>query len=302
MIPNELDGCSLEIPPVGDGAIVCITGRDPRHVRFALRLQQQFGERVKGWYQVVRPTNVDSELNNLSMRAQVRRIVSQLRHPREFAGKVKRSAQSRLTRRRKGKPAVEAAFFEAEIRRLETAAVVEPKSVEDPNDRATLDEIRGIEPFCLLTFGGAIYRKPLLELVRGLSLNQHDGWCPEYRGANTADWALYHRDLRRFGTTVHLTTSGMDAGPIMRRSQPCLVPWDSPYTCFLRNVVVGTELMCEVVKDMIDGRSMKAYPQPESAGRTFLYKQLTPTVSDSIQRDFTSGWLGRELQRLKGHW
>jgi methionyl-tRNA formyltransferase len=217
-------------------------------------------------------------------------------------GKLKRVIRDTVIGGRENRAAVEAAFFAVEIARLKTAAVVEPRIVADPNDQNTLTEIQEIEPFFMLTLGGAIYRKPLLELVRGLSLNQHDGWCPEYRGALTADWTLYHRDLRRFGNTVHIITTGMDSGPIVRRSRPCLVRWDSPYTCFLRNVALGTELMCEIVRDVIAGRSIKAYPQPETQGRTFLFRDLTPQISESIERDFRDGWLGRELDRMRNRW
>ena len=60
--------------------------------------------------------------------------------------------------------------------------------------------------------------------------------------------------------------------------------------------------MCEVVEDIIDGRSLKVYPQPETQGRTFVVRDLKETVTDSIRQDFARGWLGQELKRLKGDW
>ena len=55
MIPHELEARTLPVADVRDGKIVVFTGNTLRHDRFALRIQQRFGERVVAWYRITRP-------------------------------------------------------------------------------------------------------------------------------------------------------------------------------------------------------------------------------------------------------
>ena len=199
----------------------------------------------------------------------------------------------------KGESGVEEALFADEVKVLRKGAHLKPVVVSDPDAQEVVDQVRELAPFFMVTLGGAIYSEPLLQCVRGVALNQHDGWCPEYKGANTVDWTFYHRDIAHLGNTVHILTSGMDAGPVVRRSSVCLVDNDTRESCFARVVALGTELMCEVVAEALEADEITVYDQPCGSGCTYLNHELTPEVIKAIDRDFQNGWLSFELSRVR---
>jgi hypothetical protein len=262
MIPADLPRRTIRLPPKGICSIVVFTGPDLRHERFALRIQKEFGTLVAGWFQVVRP------------------------EPR--APTAGRSRQQEVEER----------LFGDEVRWLRRGASLQPVMVADPNSPDVIDAVRSLNPYLFLSLGGAIYRRPLLDGVRGVALNQHSGWSPEYKGSNTTDWALYHRDLAHVGNTVHLVTSGIDAGPIVRRSTACITPEDTRESCFARVVALGTDLMCEVVAEIIRSDEIAVHDQPGERGRTYLGAELTDRITCSIDADIAGGWLQSELRRL----
>lgn len=276
MIPEELQDRVLQLPSAENHSIVVITGAALRHDRFALRIQEEFGDAVVGWIQVLRP-HKEGERPTPSGAHPSQRLASMARTQRQ----------------------VEQHLFGEEVMRLRRMAHLQPRSVDDPNSPDIVDYLRSLEPYFLLTLGGAIYEKPLRECAKGVALNQHDGWCPTYRGTSTVDWALYHRDICHLGNTVHILTGGMDAGPILRRSTACLVPEDTPMSCFVRSVALGTELMCEVVHEITRSKRVTIYEQPPEMGFTYVRTHLDQNIKQSIDRDFQAGWLPKELARLR---
>ena len=256
---------------------------------------------VVGWFRVIPP---DEELVSTAERITDigRRLLSIGFHPEKLMS-VLGYLFRKCTERRLGNcdrlTRLEEQMLGDEVRGLRKFAVEKPRTVSDPNDERVVEEVRRLEPYFLLTLGGAIYQLPLLRTASGLALNQHDGWCPNYRGSNTVDWALYHRDVKRVGTTIHLLAPGMDSGPVVRRSRVCLVPNDTKESCFVRVVALGTELMCEVVADVLKKSAINVYDQPEVEGATFCFRDLTQGAAAAIDRDSRSGWLAEELARLQ---
>src|SRR5690606_697931 len=108
----------------------------------------------------------------------------------------------------------------------------------------------------LLTLGGPIIGRRALAAVRGVAINQHAGWSPDLRGSGTIERALFHRRLDWVGSTVHVMSTAVDAGPILRRAHATLHADCTPAECFLRVVSLGTELMLEVVDEAIAADSL----------------------------------------------
>jgi Formyl transferase len=300
MIPHDLPCRTISLPETDNHSIVVISGNALRHERFALRIQQEFGARVVAWLKCTgsaatpatsqpRVGIVERLTRKLgrASRFDVRRAYQRWR--RRGAGRAQRQRQQ----------AAEEILFGDEVRSLQKSAVVSPRLIADPNAPDVVEYVRSLSPYFIATLGGDIFRKPLLDQARGVALNQHDGWCPEYKGSATVNWALYNRDLPRLGNTVHILTSGMDAGPILRRSTACIIPGDSPESCFARSVALGTELMCEVMTDIARCKQVPVFEQRPESGFTYLLRHLTPGVMDAIHRDFQAGWLATELDRLR---
>ncbi len=190
----------------------------------------------------------------------------------------------------------EQALFGQEVADLESSVLCQPVKIHpaDVNSPAFVHEIERLSPYFLLTLGGPLYKKSLLDAVRGIAINQHAGHSPELRGSNTTEWALYHRNLDHVSATVHLTTSGADAGPILRRSNPCLFPSDDVNTVFARVVALGTELMIESVQEIIADKNVIIFPQPLRTGKTYLSKQL-PDIIEPLRVIFAMAGCKKRL-------
>jgi formyl transferase-like protein len=256
MLPHELDERRLLLPETTDHSIVLITGTALRHRRFAYRIQHEFGGLVVAWFEVRGGEQHEDERQEL--------------------------AEQRL--------------FEPEVQELRRGAVVGPTAVVDPNSNDFVDTLRELDPYFFLSLGGPLYRPELLGSARGIAINQHAGWSPTFRGANTIAWALHHGRLGCVGATVHITSSDVDGGAILRRSQATLTPWDTPEACFARVVALGTELMCEAVRDIIESKEVVVYDQQLDRGVEYLNAQLDDEIEKAISRDFSNGWLGDAIR------
>lgn len=324
MFPDDLEMSSITLPEVKETPIVIITGNRPRHKRFALRLQQEFGALVSKWYELdsgVEPrfsagTGVEmSETkpagNTLSMirwwqdRFTIANRMGLLPAAKTLLQKTTRVLRKRLQSRlsQTGTDKLEQHFFDDELQMISKFSVLDPTRIHpyDVGKDGFVDELKRVAPFLILTLGGPLYKGSVISSASGLAINQHAGHSPDFKGSRTVEWALYHRQLDKVASTVHIMNTGADAGPILRRSQPCLFPNDDPYTVFLRVVALGTELMIEVVKDILTKGKITVFNQPNNSGRTYLNSEYTLEIDGFVRRDFRNGWLGYELERVRNY-
>lgn len=243
-------------------------------------MQQEFGERVVAWYQLASPPAAAPTVERPTM----------LRRAKSLA--------KRLLRRAPVVPP--SSIFLAEVEYLRRFAVVAPRLIArgDVHGDAFREALASLRPFFFLTLGGELYGAPVLGTVRGAAINQHAGHSPEYKGNQTVYQALYHRDLAKVAATVHVTTTGADAGPILRRSNPCLTPTDSPFTIIERVVALGTELMIECVHEISETGRILAFDQPQT-GITYLARDCDAHVRGAVNGDFARGWLAGAIGRRK---
>ncbi len=313
--PQELKPRTLSLPPTDAHDIVVITGPALRHQRFALRIISEFGPQVRAWYQLTRPSTASSS----RLQRFKKQVLGSQGGARAFWDKALTYTQAvgateayrraslmvrdryYLRQRVKRISAAEQRMFGREIERMKGTSHLEPQLVSpmDVNSADFVQELQAIAPYFLLTLGGPLYRRPLLRAARGAAINQHAGHSPMLRGSYTAEWALYHRNLDYVSNTVHITTSGADAGPILRRSHPCLFPKDTQEEVFARVVALGTELLIESVRDIIDNKEVTVFDQPPESGRTRLASEYNATVYQQVEHDFRNRWLEDELKRVR---
>jgi hypothetical protein len=306
MIPHDLAPSELNLPPTTQHTIVLITaamGTDLPYERFALRMQQEFGPQVVAWFRYVPSTNSGKRVSKLSrakrfLRAELKDAYTTPRTILGWPGEAVQLVRERVLGRGPRAAAHERLFRE-EVQQLRPFGKLEPITVEDPSSPEFIAQIERLDPYFFLSLGGPLYKPQLLNAVRGIALNQHAGCSPAYRGAHTIWWALYHRDLDSVGTTIHQTTSGADAGPIFRRSQALLLPGDDAETCFARVVALGTELMCETVRDIMVNKQQTVYQQPRAQGRTYLALEMDRATRRWVNRDLANRWLAVELARMR---
>jgi methionyl-tRNA formyltransferase len=301
MIPTELEVSTLDLPSSDHCRIVVITGNALRHDRFALRLQAEFPGLVVAWLQCVPASPRTTEIG-ASRLDQFRKLRAMLRSvlaggPQILLSRVGQRMVAKFGRETAASQRmIEQRMFGDEIEQLKKTAYLSPKTIQNPNAAEIIEFVNALEPYFILTLGGPRYGKELRDCARGLALNQHDGWCPEYRGSYTVDWALYHRDLSKIANTVHVLTSGMDAGPILRRSIACLAIDDTPESCFARSVALETELMCETVRELIQTKKARIFPQPQFTGYTYV-GSIPRDIKNAIRRDLRRGLIKRDIAR-----
>lgn len=304
MLPHDLKSSVKHLPVVDNPTIVIFTGTELRHDRFALKIINQFGSQVVGWYRINNKPNVEKQSNLFPsadvLLRKVKRLVRLSRHPKELLKNIAQRA-TRLNRvtKRQTLADLEKEMFSNEIIRLQANSKVAPIDIIDPNAAEIVEKIQSLAPYFILTLGGAKYSNDLIDCATGIALNQHDGWCPDYKGSNTIEWTLFNRDYSRIGSTVHVLTSGMDAGPILRRSTACLVGDDNRHTCFLRSVALGTDLMCEAVSAIIRNPEIEVFEQPYYQGRTYLRKQMDGDIVKAVEGDFDSGLFRNTIQAIR---
>ena len=306
MIPHDLVPSELTLPAIADHTIVLITGAmgsELPYERFALRMQQEFGPQVVAWFQY-RPK--PSRRSRAALLAGAKQLVrQQLKNAYVLPSRMLRwpGEAVRMFRERvlgySPLAVAQASLFREEVQQLRRYGKLEPIPVEDPSSPEFIAQVKRLDPYFFLSLGGPLYSQELLGTVRGIALNQHAGWSPNYRGAHTVWWALYHRNLDCVGATIHQTTSGADAGPIFRRAQACLLPGDDAHTCFARVVALGTELMCETVHEIMADKRRIVCEQPRYQGRTYLAREMDRETRNWINQDLANGWLSVELERMR---
>jgi len=303
---TPLEPFEVSVPNPNDGEIVVLTGSEPRHRRFACRVQQAFGSQVTRWYETRNATSGTATETSLARRyvekaaeyAQGLSLQKLVKTPAKLTRKIlNKMSESEYQKHQRRLQVARSTIIEPELTTLLETAHLEPQVVENPNSLEFVHELQNHCPTFLLTLGGPLYRSEIAHAPRGLAINQHAGWSPQYKGSGTVYWALYHRDVRRLGSTVHVLSDGADAGPILARSFPALTGEESPEECFLRVVVLGTELMIDVIRELRKEGSITAYRQPSHVGRTYTSADMNEDFFRTLRRDAERGVLAELIQR-----
>lgn len=195
---------------------------------------------------------------------------------------------------------VETQMFGREVAALRAHAPLEPTPVTwtDADSPKMLAAFRQVNPYFLLTCCSTLVHLDLINSTRGLALSQHDGWSPAFKGAAAAEAALYHRELRRVGSTVQVMNTASDAEPILRRSAATLHADDSVAHCVLAVSALGHKMLLEVIERALVDDHLMVFPGPVG-GETLTDTELPPALRNALARDFAAGWLGDALRAVK---
>ena len=198
MILNDLDFDEINIINKYNKKIIIFTGSKIRHKRFANRLINKFPDEVVYWFEINKKTSLKK--TKKKFQNYLNYLIS---NPKIFFIKL---IDRMLTLYSKEKPQdydkIENDFYFYESRINNFKNKVNFLKIETPNCDEVYRILEKEKPLLIVTLGGAKYSKRLIDYAK-ISLNQHDGWCPEYRGSNTVDWTLFHRDYFKVGNTVH---------------------------------------------------------------------------------------------------
>ena len=119
--------------------------------------------------------------------------------------------------------------------------------VDSVNSEIARDHLKALKPDIIIVNGTRIISKKTIESTCAAMINTHVGITPLYRGVHGGYWALVNGDSENCGVTVHLIDTGIDTGGILGQAQIKFNKKDNFYTYPLLQVIVGTELLKEVI-------------------------------------------------------
>ena len=84
-----------------------------------------------------------------------------------------------------------------------------------PRSTATPEALERARPALCLLGDCGIVPPAVLAVPSIATLNAHPGILPEYRGLDTALWAVYENQMDKVGCTLHVVDPGIDTGGIL---------------------------------------------------------------------------------------
>jgi hypothetical protein len=298
---SDISDLQLTLPVADKYPIVLITGDALRHDRFAMRVQAEFSNHVVAWWQVAsRDQQIRKNQRSLRKSAKKARVLVSQLVTAESNGSLGRVLDSVLTRLR-SKPSLQSAeqrLFGKEVDKLRNTCTVRPTRVESLESDSALSQIKSLKPYFILVFGHAICIPPLRDYTEGLVVSQSDAWTPEFEASFPVYWALYHRDLPKIASTIHFLRDGAESDIVVRSSTPCLAVDDTAESCFARQAAVGTELMCELVGNLIKNRTVR-FDQHQPQASLPMNTEPTEDIRQEVERDLRRGLIKREISRKR---
>lgn len=307
MIPEELKFTTKEFPKQEIKSIVLVTGNLPSQVRFGLRIQEQFPERVASWIMFVnkKSRRTDSVSRWIKFKHFVKfpirnfKTIRKLGFKRFLFGLYFEWFRKDLLNYGDNFVSNQVSFLKEEMSDMNQMKYCEPYKVKWANFAdPCFEKLMTAPPYFLCSFGGPLIPQRILSAVP-CAINQHAGFSPTYKGSYTIEWAIYKREFNRIGTTVHLMDSSADGGPILRRSHPYLHPTFNHYEAVIATEILGTELMIDCLNEISENESIRVYHQDVLYSRTFTSDEYTDEIKDQVIKTVRNGWLKKEIRRHK---
>ena len=123
-----------------------------------------------------------------------------------------------------------------------------------------------------IVFGARRLSPATLALFPDGLVNVHRGIAEEYRGLDSDLWAIYHRDYRNLGVTLHMVAADLDAGDIVAERRLSLTRDMRCHHLRYHTTVIATDLMIETLRRF---RSGEARRRPQARrGRSYSFMPL----------------------------
>lgn len=144
------------------------------------------------------------------------------------------------------------------------------------NSQQTLDALRGLEPDVIVIGQTGIVREKLIQVPRCGILNGHPGILPDYRGIDSACWALLNDEPDKIGVTVHWVDPGVDTGPIVQQRRVGLDELGDVGALALDDALfrIASSELADVARSIDPDNPPPGVPQPRRGGRQYYKMRL----------------------------
>jgi len=144
--------------------------------------------------------------------------------------------------------------------------------VETVNGPDAVGALRKLQPDVIVQFAAGILQEQVFEVARLGTLNLHPGIAPLIKGRDPIYWALWKREPRWLGATVHLIDEGIDTGPVLAYAPvTARYPGERYPNLFARVYEHGVERLVEVLLRLERGEHWKVeHPEGERVYRSTI--------------------------------
>ena len=159
---------------------------------------------------------------------------------------------------------------ERSLRALARRAGIPLLFCETLNDPDVVEFLGQRAPELVVFTGGGILRGEVLARAGRGVVNCHMGFLPDYRGIDTALWAVLEGRFDKVGLSVHLMDEGIDTGPLLAVRRVALEASDTSATRLVARLesLMG-ETMVDACVKFLRGE-IQPRPQRLEDGRQFF--------------------------------
>lgn len=185
-------------------------------------------------------------------------------------------------------------YFEAKLLGYTNAINITRLERGQINSDKVIDEIIGLNPDLIISFGCSIIKGRLLTIFSGRFINVHLGLSPHYRGSGTNIWPLINSEPQYIGATFMHIDSGIDTGSIIHQIQADIRFQDSPHDIGNR-LIEKMSRSCEVLVVRFAELTTMRQPKPKEGGRLYLRKDFTEEMCCRLYDNLARGLLAEYL-------
>lgn len=142
-------------------------------------------------------------------------------------------------------------------------------SFDNANTPQALEKFAELGAELALVSGAGLLRRPVLAAFPQGLMNLHLGTAETYRGLDTNQWAIYHREWDQIGVTLHWVSEDLDTGDIITQMP---VPLHKGMKCHeLRyyEMALAADIAIEALTQWLSG-SVTSRPQTQR-GRYYSF-------------------------------
>ena len=144
-------------------------------------------------------------------------------------------------------------FFDASIggvsRELPKSLMERMIEVHSVNQPGMAAHIQALEPDVVVTYGVGLVKPFIFSIPRWGTVNVHHGIIEEYRGLDSALWAIYHQRFDQIGVTIHYVDENLDTGDILAQERVDIQPDDEIYHLRYKIALVSMRLVDSVLSE-----------------------------------------------------
>jgi hypothetical protein len=158
--------------------------------------------------------------------------------------------------------------------------------IDNLNSTLTPSILRRYNIEYLINGGGGIFRNEVIDSVGKGILNLHMGLLPRFRGMNSLEWSLFHK--QKIGITLHYIDTGIDTGAIINFSEITRSLGDSIADLRHKSTPLGLKMLIEFLRSPSKFYDNMEVQDPTMGKQYFIMHHEIKMIVEARLRGFKS--------------